>query len=347
MHGVRGDLVRRSHIIRARILRWVGIPCGIGLGSTKTLAKLANHVAKTAERKPGSYPEALAQVCNLSALPPNELDAVMAATDVGDVWGVGRRIGAQLQADGVHTALALAQMDPSIARARWGVVMERTVRELQGTPCIALEDAPAPKQQIACTRSFGRPVSELAPLIEAVSEFAARAAEKLRKQGSLAGQLQVFVHTSPFRPGPRYARGAMIPLRTPTSDTRHLVQAAVAGVRKIYRPGFDLVKAGVLLLDITAACANSSAPLQSELDLEDDQERDRSRLMSTMDELNRRFGRSTVHVASTGAAGSAGSAGTAGTFRASGTVEPAWSMRQERRTPHYTTNWDEVPIARA
>lgn len=347
MHGVRGDLVRRSHIIRARILRWVGIPCGIGLGSTKTLAKLANHVAKTAERKPGSYPEALAQVCNLSALPPNELDAVLAATDVGDVWGVGRRIGAQLQADGVHTALALAQMDPSIARARWGVVMERTVRELQGTPCIALEDAPAPKQQIACTRSFGRPVSELAPLIEAVSEFAARAAEKLRKQGSLAGQLQVFVHTSPFRPGPRYARGAMIPLRTPTSDTRHLVQAAVAGVRKIYRPGFDLVKAGVLLLDITAACANSSAPLQSELDLEDDQERDRSRLMSTMDELNRRFGRSTVHVASTGAAGSAGTAGTAGTFHASGTVEPAWSMRQERRTPHYTTNWDEVPIARA
>lgn len=184
--GVRGDLVERSHKIRARILQWVGIPCGIGIGATKTLAKLANHVAKTAERKPGSYPEQLAQVCNLSALTPAELQAVMAATAVNEVWGVGRRISKQLNEGGIHTVLDLAQLDAAMVRGRWSVVLERTVRELQGMPCIDLEQAPAPKQEIAYTRSFGQPVTDLADLNEAITEFASRAAAKVRKQGSLA-----------------------------------------------------------------------------------------------------------------------------------------------------------------
>lgn len=324
--GMRGDLVERSRRVRARILSWLGVPCGIGIASTKTLAKLANHIAKAAERKPGSYPTELAQVCNLAAMTPAERDAVLAVTDVGDVWGVGRRLGAQLQDVGVRTVLDLARLDAATVRQRWGVVLERTVRELQGVPCIGLEDAPAAKREIACTRSFGRPMTELPPLIEAVSEYATRAAEKLRQQNGNAGQLLVFAHTSPYRPGPRFHRSVIVPLRRPTADTPALVRAAVAGLHQIFQPGFELIKAGVILMDLAPA-----ARVQCELDLEDDGTPARDRLMVAMDTLNGRFGKGTVHAASTGI----------------NDARREWGMKQERRTPNYTTAWDEVPVARA
>lgn len=325
LDGVRGNLVERGHKIRARILQWTGLACGIGIGATKTLAKLANHVAKSAERKPGSYPAHLARVCNLADLSPQDLEAVLAATPVGEVWGVGRRIGAQLSEGGVLTALDLARMDPAMVRRRWSVVLEKTVRELRGTPCIALEEVPSQKQQIAVTRSFGRPVSELGPMLEAVSEFASRAGEKLRKQGSFAGQVYVFAHTSPFRPPPRFSRGVVVPLRRPTADSQLLVAAACDGMRRIFEPGFQLSKAGVMLLDL-----GSSSAHQGELDLDAPAGRDKSGLLSAIDGLNQRFGKRTVFVGSAGVAES-----------------HEWGMRQERRTPQYTTRLSDIPIARA
>jgi DNA polymerase V len=231
--GVPGNLTERSHKIRSRILQWVGIPCGIGIGTTKTLAKLANHIAKTAERKPGSYPEKLAQVCDLATLSKPDLDAVMAATLVNEVWGVGRQITKQLNDGGITTVLELARLDLAMVRGRWSVVLERTVRELQGTSCIDLDHTPAPKQEIACTRSFGRPVLELADLSEAVTEFASRAAVKLRKQGSLAGQVMLFIRTSPFRKDQQYSRSTVVPLRRPSSDTGVLIVSALAGLQSI------------------------------------------------------------------------------------------------------------------
>ena len=326
MRGVRGNLVERSHQIRARILQWVGIPCGIGLGATKTLAKLANHVAKTAERKPGSYPDQLAQVCNLAALMPAELEAVLAATAVNEVWGVGRRISKQLGEGGISTALDLARLDPAMVRSRWSVVLERTVRELQGTACIDLDHAPQPKQEIACTRSFGHPVTALADLSEAVTEFASRAAVKLRQQHSLVGQVLCFIRTSPFRPEAQYSRSMVVPLRRPSADTREIVGAALAGLRTIYRPGFKLAKAGVMLLDL-----QSDAIVQGELALEEDDAPTRSLLMNTLDDINLRYGRGTVLMASAGLAGE----------------RRAWSMKQERRTPGYTTCWNDLAVARA
>ena len=326
LHGVRGDLVKRGHAIRARILQWTGIPCGIGMGSTKTLAKLANHTAKTAERNPGSYPAELAQVCNLAALPAQDLDDVLRLTLVDEVWGVGRKIAAQLHEGGVHTVLDLVRMDAATVRRRWSVVLERTVRELQGMPCIELDAMGAPRKEIACTRSFGRSVTVLEPLAEAVTEFASRAAEKLRKQGSVAGQVLVFAHTSPFRPGPRFARSRVVPLRRPTADTGLLVAAALAALRSIYEPGFAIAKAGVMLLDL-----QSCEFEQCELALADDPSEDRSRLMFALDALNQRYGKGTVHC---------GSAGTARQVK-------SWGMKQERRTPQYTTRWEDVPIARA
>ena len=326
LQGLRGDLTTRSHAIRARIHQWVGIPCGIGIGHTKTLAKLANHIAKTAERKPGSYPAELAQVCNLTALPAQDLDDVLQATLVEEVWGVGRKIAAQLHEGGVHTVLDLARLDPAMVRRRWSVVLERTVRELQGMQCIELDDAPEPKKEIAFTRSFGQAVTELLPLVEAVSEFASRAAEKLRKQGSLASKLQVFCHTSPFRPGPRFNRSIVVPLRRPTADTGKLVWAAAVGIRRIYEPGYKMAKAGVMLLDLLPGSV-----LQGELDLEDEDRRDRTQLMVALDALNQRYGKGTVHAGATG-----------GTNKGKD-----WGMKQERRTPQYTTRWEDVPVARA
>ncbi|MDP2417278.1 MAG: Y-family DNA polymerase, partial [Hydrogenophaga sp.] len=329
LHGVRGDLVARARQVRSRILRWTGLPTCIGMAPTKTLAKLANHIAKTAERKPGSYPAEHAQVCHLGTLPAQDVDDVLAATAVGEVWGVGPRIAKQLQAVGIHTVLDLARMNPATVRSGWGVVLERTVRELQGQPCMSVDDAPAPKQQIACTRSFGQPVCDLPALVQAVSEFATRAAQKLRQQHSLAAGLLVFVRTSPHRAGPQCSRSVVVPLRLPTDDTLALVQAAAEGMRRMYVPGHAFVKAGVMLLDLLPASVQ-----QGLLALEPADEppaRDRTRLMTAVDAINERYGQGTVHSAATGQAG----------------PPRTWGMRQERLTPQYTTRLADIPVARA
>ena len=330
LEGVRGDLVERSHKIRSRILQWTGIPCGIGIGRTKTLAKLANHIAKTAERKPGVYPGHLAQVCNLEVLSADERQRVFEATEVSEVWGIGRRISKQLTDGGIKTVQDLVRMDVATIRRGWSVVLERTVRELQGTPCIGLDDAPAPKKEIACTRSFGHAVTELSDLTQAVTEFASRASEKVRKQQSLASEVMVFIRTSPFRKDPQYSRSIVVPLRRPTADTGAIVQATVLGLRAIYCQGFKYAKAGVMLLDL-----QPDSVAQGELDLGDGDSlediADKARLMSALDAINKRYGRGTMKMASAGLDGD----------------RRVWSMRQERRTPAYTTNWADIPIARA
>ena len=328
LHGVRGDLVERAWKIRARINQWIGIPCGIGIAPTKTLAKLANHIAKTAERKPGSYPDELATVCDLSRLGADQLREVMTSTDVSEVWGIGRQISAQLTERGVTSVQDFVDLPCAVVRGTWGVVLERTWRELKGEACIELADMPAPKKQIACTRSFGQPVTGLNDLREAISEFTSRAAEKLRKQRHLAAQVLVFARTSPFRDGPRFSKSVVVPLIRPSADTTELANAAVKGLRSIYQPGFQLAKAGVMLLDLVP-----DNFVQAELDwatpLND--QRDRSKLMRAMDEVNDRFGKRTVLLGSSGLTQGA----------------DTWGMRQVRRTPYYTTRWDEVPTVRA
>lgn len=325
LHGVRGDLSQRARAIRARILQWTGIPCGIGLAPTKTLAKLANHIAKTAERQPGTYPDELAQICHLGRLPASDLDAVLAATAVDEVWGVGRKLGEKLKAHGVRNVLQLRNLSPVLARQQWGVVMERTVRELQGEACVAFCEAPPPKQQIACTRSFGEPVTTLEALRQAVSEFASRAAQKLRAQHGRAGQVLVFAHTSPFRPGPRFSRSVVVPLTTPSADTRVLVKAAHAALEALYREGFALAKAGVMLLDLVDADQHQHDWLADEAP-----PGDRDRLMQAMDAVCERMGRGTLHLGTDGVPD-----------------QGSWRMKQARRTPRYTTEWDEVAVARA
>jgi DNA polymerase V len=329
LHGVRGELRERALRLRERILQWIGVPCGIGIAPTKTLAKLANHIAKQAERRPGApYPGELARVCDLGD-PGVRREALLAATDVGEVWGVGRRLGERLRAEGVHTALDLAHADAAGVRRRFGVVLERTVRELRGVACIALEDAPPPKQEVSCTRAFGDPVATLAPLEEAVSDYASRAAFKLRRQGSAAGQVLVFLHTNPFRRWePQYARSVTLPLRRPSADTATIAAAALRGLRSIWRSGFRIHKAGVILLDLQDA---GRVQHELALDAQASSAPGAHRLMAAVGRLNDRYGRGTVQLASAGLGGEGRS----------------WTMKQQWRTPQYTTRWEDLPVARA
>lgn len=330
--GIRcgpAGLTEIGRTIRARVLQWTGIPTCVGFGPTKTLAKLANHIAKTAERKPGTYPAELAQVCNFGAMTPGERDALFAQTAVNEVWGVGPRITRQLLEAGVATVLDLVRIDSATIRRRFSVVMEKTVLELRGTRCLSLEDAPAPKQQIMCSRSFGTPVLELDDLVEAVSEFAARASEKLRSQSHLAGAVLVFITTNPFKKNDRqYGQTITVPMIRPSCDSNAIVGSAVAGLRRIYRPGFRYAKAGVMLVELQPETVHQG---ELDLELESPGGRDRGRLMSAVDAVNKRYGRGALTVASTGTTGD----------------RRLWTMKQERRTPHYTTSWADIPVVRA
>jgi DNA polymerase V len=340
--GIPGDLTATSRHLRATVLQELGLPTSVGIAPTKTLAKLANHIAKTCDRKPEHYPRELsrrlAQVCNTAELSAAELETLMAATEVGDVWGVGRKIAAQLNTAGVRTVLDLVRADISTLRRQFSVVFEKTVVELRGTPCMGVEEAPAAKQQILVSRSFGKAVTHIDGIVEAVSEFASRAAEKLRLQGSVAGAIQVFIRTSPFRENDRqHSPSLTVPVR-PTADSRKLVAEACEAAQSMFRPGFNYAKAGVMLMDLQDAAALGD---QGELDLFSGQEADptiepdRPALMQAMDTLNRRFGRGAVRIGSTT------------TVKASDTGAASWAVRQDRRTPRYTTRWDEMPAVRS
>ena len=330
MSGIR-DATELARAKQTEILQGIGIPTCIGIGPTKTLAKLANHIAKSADRKPGSYPVQLGKVCNLVEMTDRQRDWLYRRTEVGEIWGVGRRIGQQLKDAGITTALDLKQLDPATVKRSWSVVLERTVRELNGIACIDLEHAPAPKQQIACTRSFGQKVTEIGELEQAITEFASRAAQKLRNQGSQACAVLVFIRTSPFRLQDRqYARSITVPLRLPSSDTLRIVGAALTGLKQIFQPGFLYAKAGVMLLDLQQASV-----MQQELDLgghDIETDRRHQRLMLALDAVNDRFGKGTLRLGST-------------RVRSDRVSEPqpgGWEMKQERRSPRYTTRWGEV-----
>jgi len=329
--GVPGDLAAIGRELRRQVLQWVGLPTSIGFGPTKTLAKLANHVAKTADRKPGTYPQRLAQVCDFGALRSEELDDVMRRTDVGDIWGVGRKTAPKLHDAGIRTVLDLKRADAAILGRQFSVVMQKTVRELQGTPCLEVEDDPPAQQQIMCSRSFGNPVTALPDLIEVVSGFATRVARRLREQQGACNAVHVFITTSPYRTrDPQHSPTATLPLPRPTADTRTLVNAAVTALRGIHKPGYPYAKAGVMLVEL-----QSDKQEQTSLHLFDEPEEvqpdGRRDLMATLDALNERFGRDAVGIASA----------------VKRSARSTHASRQERRSPRYTTRLDEVIVARA
>lgn len=312
--GIPTDLVSYGSQIRRRIRKWTGLPVCVGIGSTKTLAKLANHIAKKNPEFQG--------VCNLNAMTTAELEAWFGRIAVGEIWGVGRRIEERLKGLGIETVLALKNASPEYIRSQFSVVLEKTVRELNGVVCLELEEVGQPKKEIMSSRSFGSYVLRLEELEEAVSTYMSRAAEKLRRQGSVAAAVQVYIRTNPFRVGkPQYSQGTTLALAFPTDDTRSLTMVAMQGLKHIYRPGFEYQKAGVMLTEL-----QPKSVLQA--DLFGSPASDNGRLMGVLDAVNRKMGKQSLRLASEG-------------------VSQAWKMRSGNKSPAYTTRWKELPTAYA
>ena len=297
--------------VKDAVVQDTGLPVCVGIAPTRTLAKLANYAAKKYRATEG--------VVDLTDI--GRQRRLMALAPVDEVWGVGRKISAKLQAMGITTALELADSDPATLRKQFSVVLERTIRELNGIACIPWEDAPQSKKQIMCSRSFGAPVKALSDLEEAVVQFASRATEKLRKEGQYAGALMVFFRTNSFRTElPQYSNSASVGLITPTQDSRIIVQQVLSLLRPMYRPGYDYAKAGVMLSDLVNEAAIQEDFFASPSPGQDDRA---ARLMSVMDEINRRSG---TKVCSARQAGPA-----------------AYAMRKEHLSPAYTTDWRQLP----
>jgi len=239
-------LMAYGQTIRQTVKRNVGIPVCVGIADTKTLAKLANHCAKKGLAGRDG-------VCNFGALDEEQRRVLFAGIPVKEIWGVGSRINERLDAMNIKTVEHLRTANHEHIRSQFSVVLERTVQELNGIPCIELEEAGTPRQQIMVSRSFGSMVTSFEDLSESVANFTTRAAEKLRKDGSVASSLCVYIRTNPFRADdPQYQRSMIVPLSQPSDDTMKLVKAALTGLNAIYRAGYRYKKSGVLLMGLHA-----------------------------------------------------------------------------------------------
>lgn len=317
LSGIAENLTDYGQKIRNAVLRETGIPTCVGIGTTKTLAKLANHIAKKQPTWGG--------VCDLTQLNRYQLADIMKNIEVGEVWGIGRRISRRLNELGIYTVFDLARMKPEAARAEFSIVVGKTVQELRGLSRIDLEEVPNPKKQIISSRSFGLPMTDLAALQSALSEFVAIACNKLRGQNSVAACMQIFIRTSPFDKGKQYGNSRQVTPPYPTADNLVFTKYALRALETIWRPGFKYKKAGVMLMDISPADS-----IQGELFPVEPENDKRAQLMMALDGINARFGRGSVKTGSIG-------------FH----DREHWYMRQERKSQGYTTNWDEVLIARA
>ncbi len=305
------DLVEYGQQMRQRIKRWTGLPVCVGIGSTKTLSKLANHCAK---KRP-----VFNSVCNLNTMAPEAINQMFSEIDVGEVWGVGRKLAPRLNALGINTVLDLKRANPERLRQQFSVVMEKTIRELNGVVCIELEEIAPPKQQIMSSRSFGYPVTDYYSLAESVTLYMSRAAEKLRRQQSYAGSVYIFIRTSPFKENERfYSNGRTIALPSPTDDTRQLVNVALWGLKQIYVPNLNYAKAGIMLGELVPAQG-----IQTDLFSMRSSNPKSDQLMATLDSINKKMGKESIKLASEG-------------FR------KPWKMKQENKSPCYTTCWDDV-----
>lgn len=306
------DLTRWCQKLRNTTYQWTGIPVSIGIGPTKTLAKLANRLAKKSAKAAG--------VIDL-VHHPEWIESALRKTPIGDVWGIGRRWSQMLEERGIITAYDFAQTQDGWIRQKMGVVGLRTAHELRGYVCHALEDQPQPKQTTCCTRSFGTTITDKAQVHDAIMSFADRAAEKVRAADQAAGAIQVFVRTDPFNPNARQKSvSGSVSFDVATNDTRAISNAATRILDRIWRDGFAWKKAGVLLLDLGPPPATPSSLFQAPIQ--------EDALMLAMDSINSRYGRGKARL------------GLAGKSQ-------DWRMRQDNLSPSYTTRWTDLALVRA
>lgn len=299
--------------IRARVLRWVGVPVSVGIARTRTLAKLANHGAK-------KLPSGVFSLLR----PERELDAMFRRIPVEEVWGVGRRTAALLSRFAIRTVYDLKHADESWVKKRLTVTGWRTQAELRGCPCIEDGMLHPVRKTLVCSRSFGEKITDKALLRQAAASFSARAAERLRAEGLKACAMRVFIQTSYFRQ-PFVSDARQLMFACPTSDTSEFIHAAETAVESMFRAGVPYGKAGVMLFEL---CEGSR--MQGSLLAIDAEERlaRRNHLMASLDAVNRRYGRGTVK------------------FGAEGLGRGAWTLRQEHKSPAYTTSWKEIAGAK-
>ncbi|QTP48231.1 Y-family DNA polymerase [Klebsiella grimontii] len=310
--GVRNcrDLTDFGREIRETVLRRTHLTVGVGIAQTKTLAKLANHAAKQWQRQTGG-------VVDLSNLERQR--KLMSLLPVDEVWGVGRRISKKLESMGIDTVLKLADTDIRFIRKHFNVVLERTVRELRGEPCLGLEEFAPVKQEIVCSRSFGGRITEYHEMRQAICTYASRAAEKLRGEHQYCRFISAFVKTSPFALNePYYGNSASVKLLTPTQDSRDIITAATKCLDAIWKDGHRYQKAGVMLGDFYSQGV-------AQLNLFDDNapRQNSEKLMEVLDHLNAKDGRGTLYFAGQG-------------------IQTAWQMKREMLSPRYTTRYSDL-----
>lgn len=306
------DIGQRARAMRERVQRDTGIPVCVGIGSSKTLAKLANFVAKRHPKSQGVF--------DFNTLTVRQAESVFSNVPVEEVWGIGRQLTRAFDTIGIQSVQQLRVADIASLRKRFGVVMEKTVRELRGEACIELEEALPAKQQIINSRSFGQPVTEIEDLQAALAHFVSNAARKLRAQQSCAALMQVFLMTDRFREDqPQYCPSVAVPLPVATASSTTLQGYAVAALASMYQPGYRYKKAGVILSEIHPDTQHQGDMFAG---VPDD-----PALMKTLDQINARFGKGTLKLSQDGSCRS-------------------WQMRQERKSPEYTTNWAELPVCR-
>jgi DNA polymerase V len=307
------DLTEFGHTLKTRVMQFTGIPVSVGIASTKSLTKIASEIVKRDPKYGG--------VLDLTSLSGQELDAYLAATPIEDVWGIGQKYALFLSNYGITTAKDLKDCDEKWVRRYLTVVGERIVYELRGTSCIPLECEPKSKKAIMCAKSFGREVTRLEELEEAVATYTARAAEKLRSQETLATGLNVFVQTNQFNTNtPRYANSYTVHIAYPTSFTPDLLGYALHGLQAIYREGYSYKKVGVCLSKIVPE-DGVQPDLFGDFSLREHSRQ--ARLMALVDAINSIYGRDTLF------------------FAVQGITRP-WKMQQSRLSPRFTTRWSEI-----
>lgn len=301
--------------LKARLWKWIGLPVCVGIAPTKTLAKLCDHFAKT-------YP-VYGGVVNWFDLSPERRKKALSITPIGEVWGIGRKTEEKLLREGIENVWQFSQTDVFTLRRRYGVVLERTLREIQGVSCLPVESVPKPKEQILRSRSFSHATNDRSVLLTSVSTHMTEVARQLRREKAEAKKAGVFFLTSPFKENePWHAAEPVTELTLPTSDTMRLVEVACRLVEAHWRPGFRYCKAGAFVTDLIPE--GSSSVTGSLFDLPDE-ERDetRRRLMECLDDLTRRFGKGAWKIGSSGLA-------------------DGWQMKRDRLTPAYLTRWADI-----
>jgi len=308
--GIPGGTMTFARRLKATVEAWTGIPISIGIGATKTLAKLANRFAKKHPRCQGVF--------DLTASPAPDL--VLKSTEIGDVWGIGPRHAKRLRSLGVSNAHVFRSQKRDWVKKKMTVTGLHTLLELRGMPCLDFATGPVAKKTIVSSRSFGHPVTRYEDLLEAAAQYTTRAAERLRRQQAVTSHVHFFLQTNTFKRGhPQYSNAAQVPLLIATSHTPTLIKAAHSGLKRIYRKGYTFKKCGVMLSGLEPV----NGRWLNLLDLPPESGSRHEPLMQAVDAMNARWGQDTVKFAASGLNGS-------------------WHMRRNHRSPRYTTVWKEL-----